>query len=203
LERFYEAQEGTILLDGKDLRELDAESVRSQIGLVMQDTFLFAGDITENIRLGDGERESREVVDIARIVNAERFIQRLPLGYGTKVGEGGIELSSGEKQLLAFARALYRNPKILILDEATSHVDPETERLIQEGLAQLLKGRTALVIAHRLSTIQHADRIVVLHRGRVREIGTHRELMERRGLYFKLTELQGLMSPPPRSGLTK
>ncbi len=195
LERFYEAQEGMILLDGRDLREWDTESVRSQIGLVMQDTFLFAGDIAENIRLGDGERDSREVVDIARIVNAERFIQRLPQGYGTKIGEGGIELSSGEKQLLAFARALYRNPKILILDEATSHVDPETERLIQEGLAQLLKGRTALVIAHRLSTIQHADRIVVLHRGRVREMGTHRELMERKGLYFKLTELQGLMSP--------
>jgi ABC-type multidrug transport system fused ATPase/permease subunit len=203
LEGFYEAQEGTILLDGTDLRQLDRESIRSQIGLVMQDTFLFAGDIDENIRLGDREKETREVAEIARIVNADRFIRRLPQGYGTKIGEGGIELSSGEKQLLAFARALYRDPKVLILDEATSHVDPETERLIQEGLARLLRGRTSLVIAHRLSTIQHANRIIVLHRGRVRETGTHRQLMERRGLYFKLTELQGTVSRPLRSGLTK
>ncbi len=134
----------------------------------------------------DGER----VREVARLVNADKFIQRLPMGYRTKVGEGGEEVSAGEKQLLAFARALYINPKILVLDEATSHVDPETERLVQEGLAQLLKGRTAIVIAHRLSTIQHADRIVVLHKGKVREIGTHTELIARKGLYYRLYQLQ-------------
>ena len=124
------------------------------------------------------------------MVNAEKFILRLPEGFGTKVGEGGQALSAGEKQLLAFARALSINPKVLVLDEATSHVDPETERFIQEGLARLLKGRTAIVIAHRLSTIQHADRIVVLHKGKVREIGTHTELMAQRGIYFRLYQLQ-------------
>jgi ABC-type multidrug transport system fused ATPase/permease subunit len=190
LERFYEVEEGALLLDGIDIRERDISQLRSQIGLVMQDTFLFAGDIEENIRLGDRKMDEGRVREAARVVNAENFIRRLPDGYHTKVGEGGETLSAGERQLLAFARALYINPKILILDEATSHVDPETERLIQEGLAQLLKGRTAIVIAHRLSTIQHADRIVVLHKGRVREIGTHEELIARRGFYFRLYQLQ-------------
>jgi ATP-binding cassette subfamily B protein len=156
----------------------------------MQDTFLFAGDIEENIRLGDRSMDGGRVREVAAAVNAEKFIQRLPYGYRTKVGEGGEELSAGEKQLLAFARALYLNPKILVLDEATSHVDPETERLVQEGLAELLKGRTALVIAHRLSTIEHADRIVLLHKGKVREIGTHVELMAQKGLYYRLYQLQ-------------
>jgi ABC-type multidrug transport system fused ATPase/permease subunit len=190
LERFYEVKEGSILLDGIDIREREVSHLRSQIGLVMQDTFLFAGDVEENIRLGDRKIDGGRVKEVARVVNAERFIRRLPDGYHTKVGEGGETLSAGERQLLAFARALYIDPKILILDEATSHVDPETERLIQEGLARLLKGRTAIVIAHRLSTIQHADRIVVLHKGRVREIGTHTELIARKGLYFRLYQLQ-------------
>jgi ATP-binding cassette subfamily B protein len=190
LERFYEVEEGTILLDGTDIRGRDISQVRSQIGLVMQDTFLFAGDVEENIRLGERKTDGGRVREVARVVNAENFIKRLPQGYHTKVGEGGEELSAGEKQLLAFARALYIDPKILVLDEATSHVDPETERLIQEGLAKLLKGRTAIVIAHRLSTIQNADRIVVLHKGRVREIGTHAELMAKRGLYYRLYQLQ-------------
>ena len=190
LERFYEVGEGSILLDGIDIRERDLSQLRSQIGLVMQDTFLFAGDIEENIRLGDRGINEWRLRKVARVVNAEKFIQRLPKGYHTKVGEGGKELSAGERQLLAFARALYIHPKILALDEATSHVDPETERFIQEGLAQLLKGRTSIVIAHRLSTIQHADRIVVLHKGRVREIGTHDELMEKKGFYFRLYQLQ-------------
>jgi ATP-binding cassette subfamily B protein len=190
LERFYEVEEGAILLDGIDIRERDISQLRSQIGLVMQDTFLFAGDIEENIRLGDRSMDGGRVREVAAAVNAEKFIQRLPDGYRTKVGEGGEELSAGEKQLLAFARALYLNPKILVLDEATSHVDPETERLVQEGLAELLKGRTALVIAHRLSTIEHADRIVLLHKGKVREIGTHVELMAQKDLYYRLYQLQ-------------
>jgi len=156
----------------------------------MQDTFLFAGDIEENIRLGNRRIDGERVKEVARLVNADKFVQRLPMGYRTKVGEGGEQLSAGERQLLAFARALYIDPKILVLDEATSHVDPETERFIQDGLAQLLRGRTAIVIAHRLSTIQHADRIVVLHKGRVREVGTHATLMARKGLYYRLYQLQ-------------
>ncbi len=190
LERFYEVEEGSILIDGIDIRERDIVQLRSQIGLVMQDTFLFSGDIEENIRLGDQKTNGQRVREVARMVNAEKLIERLPKGYHTKVGEGGEALSAGERQLLAFARALYTNPKILVLDEATSHVDPETERFIQEGLARLLKGRTAIVIAHRLSTIQHADRIVVLHKGRVREIGSHAELMAKKGLYYRLYQLQ-------------
>ena len=190
LERFYEVGEGAILIDGIDIRERDITQLRSQIGLVMQDTFLFAGDIEENIRLGDRKIDEGKVREIAQVVNAEKFIRRLPDGYRTKTGEGGEALSAGERQLLAFARALSINPKILVLDEATSHVDPETERFIQEGLARLLKGRTAIVIAHRLSTIQHADRIVVLHKGRVRETGTHTELMTQKGIYFRLYQLQ-------------
>jgi len=189
-ERFYELEEGKILLDGIDIRERDISDLRSQIGLVMQDTFLFAGDIEENIRLGDQRADGARVKEAARVVNADKFIQRLANQYQTRVGEGGEVLSAGQRQLLAFARALYANPKILILDEATSHVDPETDRFIQEGLTRLLKGRTAIVIAHRLSTIQYADRIVVLHKGRVREIGAHAELMAKKGLYYRLYQLQ-------------
>jgi len=190
LERFYEVQEGDILIDGKSVREWDLSKLRSQMGLVMQDTFLFAGSIEENIRLGCLKADGDRMEQVARIVNAEVFIKRLPDGYRTLVGEGGETLSAGQMQLLAFARALYLDPKILMLDEATSHVDPETERLIQEGLARLLKGRTALVVAHRLSTIEHADRIVVLHKGKVREIGKHEDLMAQRGLYYRLYQLQ-------------
>ncbi|MBM4339919.1 MAG: ABC transporter ATP-binding protein [Deltaproteobacteria bacterium] len=190
LERFYEPEEGKILVDGVDLRERDVTDLRSQIGLVMQDTFLFAGDIEDNIRLGDQKADGTRVREAARVVNADQFIQRLAHQYQTRVGEGGEVLSAGQRQLLAFARALYANPKILVLDEATSHVDPETERFIQEGLTRLLKGRTALVIAHRLSTIQHANRIVLLHKGRIRETGTHSELMAKKGLYYRLYQLQ-------------
>jgi ATP-binding cassette subfamily B multidrug efflux pump len=190
LERFYDVDEGAILIDGLDLREWDISGLRSQIGLVMQDTFLFAGDVDGNIRLGNPSADDGGSAEVARIVNADGFIKKLSGGYRTLVGEGGKALSAGEMQLLAFARALYRNPRILVLDEATSHVDPETERQIQEGLARLLRGRTSLIIAHRLSTIQHADRIIVLHKGEVREVGTHADLIARRGIYFKLYQLQ-------------
>jgi ATP-binding cassette subfamily B multidrug efflux pump len=200
LERFYEPEEGKILLDGIDIRERDISDLRSQIGMVMQDTFLFSGDIEENIRLGDQRADGTRVREAARAVNADKFIQRLADQYHTRVGEGGEVLSAGQRQLLAFARALYANPRVLILDEATSHVDPETERFIQEGLTQLLKGRTAIVIAHRLSTIQHADRILLLHKGKIRETGTHGELMARRGLYYRLYQLQfGVRLPAPPS----
>ncbi|OGP92988.1 MAG: hypothetical protein A2156_16130 [Deltaproteobacteria bacterium RBG_16_48_10] len=190
LERFYEVKEGCIFVDGIEIRKWDLSKLRSQIGFVMQDTFLFAGDIEDNIRMGNGEMDRKKVREAARIVNAEAFIQRHPEGYSTKIGEGGETLSAGERQLVAFARALYLDPKILVLDEATSHVDPETDWLVREGLERLLKGRTAIVIAHRLSTIQHADRIVVLHKGRVREMGTHAELMAKGGFYAKLYALQ-------------
>jgi ATP-binding cassette, subfamily B, multidrug efflux pump len=191
LERFYDVEGGRILIDGVDIRERDISRLRSRIGLVMQDTFIFSGDVSENIALAEGEVDERRVREAARLVNAERFIERLPQGYRTQLGEGGeAVLSAGERQLLAFARALYVDPKILVLDEATSHVDPETERLIQEGLGRLLKGRTAIIIAHRLSTIEHADRIIVLHKGQVREIGSHFELILKKGLYYRLYQLQ-------------
>src|SRR4030067_686002 len=165
--RFYEWKEGSILVDGIDIRERDLSHLRSRIGLVMQDTFLFAGDIEENIRLGKRAMDGQRMREVARWVNAEKFIQPLPEGYRTKVGEGAEQLSAGERQLLAFARALYINPKVLLLDEATSHVAPEKERLVQEGLVRLLQGRASLALAHRLTTIQHADRIIVLHKGSV------------------------------------
>jgi ABC-type multidrug transport system fused ATPase/permease subunit len=190
LERFYDGEEGTILVDGVPIRERSLSDLRSRLGLVMQDTFLFAGTIEENICLGGRPGDGERVREVARAVKADTFIRRLPEGYQTRVGEGGRELSAGEKQLLAFARALYVDPTILILDEATSHVDPQTERLIQEGLERLLKGRTALVIAHRFSTIQHADRIVVLHNWGLRELGTICVVMAKWGLYYRLYQLQ-------------
>lgn len=189
LTRFYEINKGTIYLDGIDTRELDKKFLRSQIGIVMQDVFLFAGDVRENIRLRASIGD--EVVEnSARIVRAHEFIERLQNGYREEIRERGVNLSMGERQLLSFARALAFNPKILVLDEATSSVDTKTEALIQKGLRELLKGRTALIIAHRLSTIKGANRILVLHKGRIVEEGTHESLLRKKGYYYNLYHLQ-------------
>jgi ATP-binding cassette subfamily B multidrug efflux pump len=188
--RFYDIQRGSILVDGHDIRTLDPTALRKSIGLVLQDVFLFSGTIADNIRLGDGAIADADVAAAVRHVNAERFIDTLPDGLAARLGERGASLSTGQKQLLAFARALAHRPDVLVLDEATSSIDTETEQLIQEALHRLLAGRTSIVIAHRLSTIQDADRILVLHKGQLREQGSHRELLAHGGLYFKLYQLQ-------------
>jgi ATP-binding cassette subfamily B protein len=190
LMRFYDPQEGAILLDGVDIREIPIAELRSTIGLVLQDVYLFSGNARYNVRLGREEIPEEEVVAAARRVGADRFIRRLPDGYDQPLGEGGATLSVGERQLLSFARALAFDPRILVLDEATSSVDSEIEAQIQAAVEELMRGRTSLVIAHRLSTIQNADRIIVVHAGAIHEEGTHRELLERGGLYARLHELQ-------------
>jgi ATP-binding cassette, subfamily B, multidrug efflux pump len=190
LSRFYEVEKGRILVDGIDVRDYDLQGLRQSIGVVLQDVFLFSGSVAENIRLGNGLIEDRALEKAAQTVHAAQFIRRLPGQYGTVVGERGASLSVGQKQLLAFARALAYDPKILVLDEATSSIDTETELLIRDALEKLMAGRTSIIIAHRLSTVQNADRILVLHRGRVRELGTHQELLKQKGLYWKLYQLQ-------------
>lgn len=189
LSRFYDVQEGQILLGGQDIRDMRQCDLRRRLAVVQQDVFIFARTIEENIRLGT-EISSAKTVQVAEAVSADRFVKKLPGEYQTKMEERGATLSSGERQLLAFARALAHDPPILILDEATSAVDTETESLIQRAIARLLEGRTAIVIAHRLSTIQRADRIIVLHGGEVREEGTHQELLRKKGLYYHLYRLQ-------------
>ena len=188
--RFYEIQRGQILLDGTDIRELSVQDLRRQFGIVLQDPFLFTGTLESNVRLGS-ESVSRAAVESAlREVGLGPFLDSLPQGLDTMVSERGSTFSVGQRQLVSFARALAHNPRFLILDEATSSVDTRTEMMIREALDQLLTGRTAIVIAHRLSTIQHADRILVFHKGRLREQGTHQQLLVQRGIYYRLYQLQ-------------
>jgi len=188
--RFYEPQTGEILVNGIDIRKYTVASLRALFAIVQQDFFLFTGTIADNISLGDTTMTPERVQEAAVRVQADRFIQRLPQGYASEVRERGAGLSVGEKQLLSFARALAFNPPVLVLDEATSSIDTETELLIQEAIQTVMSGRTSLVIAHRLSTIRSADTILVFHHGEIRERGTHEELMQRGGLYRKLYEIQ-------------
>jgi ATP-binding cassette subfamily B protein len=188
--RFYDVQRGCILVDGVDVREMDLKRLRSLFSLVLQDVHLFSGTIADNIRLGELSIDDERVERAARAVHADHFIDRLPGRYAAPVAERGATLSVGQKQLLSFARALAFDPRVLILDEATSSVDTETELLIRDALERLMAGRTTIAIAHRLSTIQDMDKILVLHKGVVREAGTHQELLAARGIYFKLFQLQ-------------
>jgi ATP-binding cassette subfamily B protein len=188
--RFYDVSSGRILIDGIDVRDMDLHELRSLFSLVLQDVHLFSGTVASNIRLGNEAISDVAVRQAAEAVHAHRFIRELPEGYEHLLGERGATLSVGQKQLLSFARALAFDPRILILDEATSSVDTETELLIREALHVLMSGRTTLAIAHRLSTIQDMDKILVLHKGRVREMGTHQELLARRGIYYRLYQLQ-------------
>ncbi|MCK6605895.1 MAG: ABC transporter ATP-binding protein [Ignavibacteriaceae bacterium] len=190
LTRFYDIQKGTIKLDGHDIRQLDKRELRKKIAVVLQDVFLFFGTIRSNIGMNNPEITEEKIIESAKFVGADRFIQELPLKYDEPVKERGATLSVGQKQLISFARALSHNPQILILDEATSSVDTETEKMIQDAIEKLLKGRTAIVIAHRLSTIQKADKILVMHKGEIKESGTHQELLQQRGLYYRLYQLQ-------------
>ena len=188
--RFYEIQRGEILVDGVDIRQLRLRDLRRHLGMILQDVFLFSGSIEKNLTLNDDRITEAQMKKAARLVEADRFIEELPDGYQHDVKERGASLSQGQRQLLSFVRALVYDPEVLVLDEATSSVDTETEELIQNALERLMEGRTTLAIAHRLSTIQDADQILVMHKGAIRERGTHQELLAMDGLYRKLYELQ-------------
>ena len=188
--RFYDVQKGAVRVDGVDVKDMDLVDLRSRIGVVLQDPFLFTGTIGGNIRLGTQRIQDAHVQQAAEDVNLAEFIRALPKGFDEEVRERGSTLSTGQKQLISFARALAHDPKILILDEATSSVDTETEFKVRDALSRMVEGRTSLIIAHRLSTIQRADKIIVMHKGQVREMGTHQELLANRGIYYKLYQLQ-------------
>jgi len=190
LMRFYDVQRGAIRIDGVDIKEMNLDDLRSRFGVVLQDPFLFSGTVAGNIRLGTARIQDADVEQAAEDVNLADFIRTLPGGFKEEVRERGSTLSTGQKQLISFARALAHNPKILILDEATSSVDTETEFRVRDALNRMVEGRTALIIAHRLSTIQRADKIIVMHKGQVREMGSHQQLLAQRGIYYKLYQLQ-------------
>jgi len=190
LMRFYDVQRGAIRIDGVDIKEMNLDDLRGRFGVVLQDPFLFSGTVAGNIRLGTARIQDADVEQAAEDVNLADFIRTLPGGFKEEVRERGSTLSTGQKQLISFARALAHNPKILILDEATSSVDTETEFRVRDALNRMVEGRTALIIAHRLSTIQRADKIIVMHKGQVREMGSHQQLLAQRGIYYKLYQLQ-------------
>jgi ATP-binding cassette subfamily B protein len=190
LMRFYDVQKGAIRIDGVDIKEMDLAELRRRFGIVLQDPFLFTGTIEGNIRLGTSWITDEQIQAAAEDVNLADFIRTLPNGFKEEVRERGSTLSTGQKQLISFARALAHNPKILILDEATSSVDTETEFRVREALSRMVEGRTSVIIAHRLSTVQQADKIIVMHKGQLREMGTHQELLAHRGIYYKLYQLQ-------------
>lgn len=190
LSRFYEINKGSIFIDGRNLHDYELSSLRSKIGVVLQDVFLFSDTIENNITLGDKSITREKIVEAAKLVGAHEFIEKLPEGYMYNVMERGATLSVGQRQLISFVRALVHNPKIIVLDEATSSVDTETEEMIQNAIAKLMKGRTAIVIAHRLSTIQNAHKILVLDKGEIKEEGTHETLLEKDGWYAQLHKMQ-------------
>ncbi|MFE5318442.1 ABC transporter ATP-binding protein [Paenibacillus sp. NPDC056579] len=190
--RFYDIQQGRILLDDVDLKDISIKSLRSQIGMVLQDNILFSGSVRENILFGKPGASEKEIIHAARAANAHDFILNLPNGYDTEIGERGVKLSGGQKQRIAIARVFLKDPRILVLDEATSALDLESEHLIQEALEQLAKDRTTLIVAHRLSTITHADQIVLIEHGEIKEKGTHEELMKKEGAYARLFNVQNL-----------
>jgi len=188
--RFYDVQKGAVRIDGVDVKDMDLADLRSRFGVVLQDPFLFSGTIGGNIRLGTERIRDEDVEQATEDVNLADFIRALPKGFDEEVRERGSTLSTGQKQLISFARALAHEPKILILDEATSSVDTETEFRVRDALNRMVEGRTSLIIAHRLSTVQRADKIIVMHKSQVREMGTHQQLLAQRGIYFKLYQLQ-------------
>jgi ATP-binding cassette subfamily B protein len=197
LTRFYDVDNGSICVDGQDVRSLKKDDLRRKLGLVLQDNFLFADTVMENIRYGKPDATDEEVMSAARLANAEMFIHRLPHGYGTILTERGSNLSQGQRQLIAIARAILADPDILILDEATSNVDTRTEKHLQEALLRLMKGRTSFVIAHRLSTIRDADQVLVIKDGLIIERGTHETLLEKKGFYHRLylSQFKGQLLP--------
>jgi ATP-binding cassette, subfamily B, multidrug efflux pump len=190
ISRFYDIQKGEILIDGINIKDMDIDNLRGNIATVLQDVFLFTGDIKQNIRLKNDDITDEEIINACKYVNADKFIEKLPEGYSAPVNERGSTFSQGERQLIAFARAIAFNPPILVLDEATSNIDTETEALIQDALGKISKDRTTIVVAHRLSTIKNSNKIIVLHKGKLREMGTHEELLNLKGLYYNLYQLQ-------------
>jgi subfamily B ATP-binding cassette protein MsbA len=188
--RFYDVTEGTIQLDGEDIRNLTKQSLRSLMGLVTQDSILFNDTIKNNLLIGKENASDNEIIEALKVANAWEFVEQLPNGIHTNIGDSGNKLSGGQKQRLSIARAVLKNPPIMILDEATSALDTESERLVQNALENMMKNRTSIVIAHRLSTIQNADEIVVMHKGEIAEQGTHNELLAKNGVYKKLVDMQ-------------